>query len=241
MKIIICENYQEMSKKAASIIASQIILKPDSVLGLATGSTPVGIYENLIKSFKEGHLDFSQITTYNLDEYYGLPGTNPQSYRYFMDINLFNHVNINKYNNHVPNGLSENTEGDCAAYDEAIKASGGIDIQVLGIGSNGHIGFNEPGESFEKCTHLIDLKEETIEANSRFFNSIEEVPTKALTMGIGNIMKSKKILLLASGASKAEAIYHTVHSKVQPEIPSTILQFHNDVTIIVDKEAAKKL
>lgn len=241
MKIIICENYQEMSKKAASIIASQIILKPDSVLGLATGSTPVGIYENLIKSFREGHLDFSQIKTYNLDEYYGLPGTNPQSYRYFMDINLFNHVNINKYNTHVPNGLSEDTERDCAAYDEAIKASGGIDIQVLGIGSNGHIGFNEPGESFEKCTHLIDLKEETIEANSRFFNSIEEVPTKALTMGIGNIMKSKKILLLASGASKSEAIYHTIHSKVQPEIPSTILQFHNDVTIIVDKEAAKKL
>ncbi len=241
MRIIVCDNYDLLSKKAAQIIGSQMILEPKSVLGLATGSTPIGMYRNLIKMYEEGLIDFSKITTFNLDEYYQLPIDNDQSYHYFMDENLFNHVNINRENIHIPNGMSDDIEAECTLYEEMIDNNGGIDIQVLGIGNNAHIGFNEPTINFNKGTHIVTLEESTREANARFFNSIDEVPTKAITMGTGSIFKSKKILLLASGKNKAEAIYNTVHGKVTPEVPSSILQFHKDVIIILDKEAASLL
>lgn len=241
MRIIVCKNYEEMSKKAAQMILSQITLKPNSVLGLATGSTPIGMYENLVDMYKHGVADFSEVTTFNLDEYYQLPRTNDQSYHYFMHDNLFNHINVKPQNVNIPNGMTNDVEGECTKYDADIKASGGIDIQVLGIGHNAHIGFNEPTISFEKGTHLVDLKESTIEANARFFDSIVDVPKKAVTMGTGSIFKAKKIMLLASGEGKAEAIYNTVYGKVTPEVPSSILQFHNDIVLIVDEAAASKL
>ena len=241
MRIIVCDNYELLSKKAAQIIGSQIILEPKSVFGFATGSTPEGMYKNLIKMYKEGLIDFSKITTFNLDEYYQLPIDNEQSYHYFMDKHLFNHININRENIHIPNGMSDNIEAECALYEEMIDNKGGIDIQVLGIGNNAHIGFNEPTINFNKGTHVVTLEESTRKANSRFFNSIDEVPTKAITMGIGSIFKSKKVLLLASGKNKAEAIYNTVHGKVTPQVPSSILQFHKDVIIILDKEAGSLL
>lgn len=241
MRIIVCENYEEVSKKAAQMILSQITLKPNSVLGLATGSTPVGMYKNLIAMNKDNIIDFSEVRTFNLDEYYNLPKTNNQSYHYFMHENLFNHININPENIDIPNGMAENIEEECERYDNAIKESGGVDIQVLGIGNNAHIGFNEPTVNFEKGTHLVQLDESTIEANSRFFNTKEEVPRTAITMGIGSIFKSKKIMLIACGEAKAEAIYNTVYGKVVPEVPASILQFHNDVVLILDKDAAKLL
>ena len=241
MRIIVCDNYELLSQKAAQIIGSQIILEPKSVLGLATGSTPEGMYKNLIKMYKEGLIDFSKITTFNLDEYYQLPIDNEQSYHYFMDKHLFNHININRENIHIPNGMSNDIEAECDLYEKMIDNKGGIDIQVLGIGNNAHIGFNEPTINFNKGTHVVTLEESTRKANSRFFNSIDEVPTKAITMGIGSIFKSKKVLLLASGKNKAEAIYNTVHGKVTPQVPSSILQFHKDVIIILDKEAGSLL
>lgn len=241
MRIIVCEDYQSLSKKAAQIIASQMILEPKSVLGLATGSTPIGMYENLIQMYEEGLIDFSKITTFNLDEYYRLPINNDQSYHYFMDKNLFNHINIDRKNINIPNGMADDIEAECISYDKMIDCIGGIDIQVLGIGNNAHIGFNEPTINFNKRTHVVTLDESTRQANARFFNSIEEVPTKAITMGTGSIFKSKKILLLACGKNKAKAIYNTVHGKVTPEVPSSILQFHKDVIIILDKEAASLL
>lgn len=240
MRIIVCDNYDLLSKKAAQIVGSQMILDPKSVLGLATGSTPIGMYKNLIKMYEEGLIDFSKTTTFNLDEYYQLPINNDQSYHYFMDENLFNHININRENIHIPNGMADDIDAECVLYDKMIDDNG-IDIQVLGIGNNAHIGFNEPTINFNKGTHMVTLDESTREANARFFNSIDEVPTKAITMGTGSIFKSKKILLLASGINKAEAIYNTVHGKVTPEVPSSILQFHKDVIIILDKEAASLL
>ena len=199
------------------------------------------MYKNLIKMYKEGLIDFSKITTFNLDEYYQLPIDNEQSYHYFMDKHLFNHININRENIHIPNGMSNDIEAECDLYEKMIDNKGGIDIQVLGIGNNAHIGFNEPTINFNKGTHVVTLEESTRKANSRFFNSIDEVPTKAITMGIGSIFKSKKVLLLASGKNKAEAIYNTVHGKVTPQVPSSILQFHKDVIIILDKEAGSLL
>lgn len=240
MRIIVCDNYDLLSKKAAQIVGSQMILNPKSILGLATGSTPIGMYKNLIKMYEEGLIDFSKTTTFNLDEYYQLPINNDQSYHYFMDENLFNHININRENIHIPNGMADDIDAECVLYDKMIDDNG-IDIQILGIGNNAHIGFNEPTINFNKGTHMVTLDESTREANARFFNSIDEVPTKAITMGTGSIFKSKKILLLASGANKAEAIYNTVHGKVTPEVPSSILQFHKDVIIILDKEAASLL
>jgi len=241
MRIIIVENYEEMSKKAATMVASQTILKPDSILGLATGDTPTGMYQELIKLYKNKEIDFSETKTFNLDEYYGINKENNQSYYYYMMNNFFEHININKENINMPNGIAENIDKECKAYEERISQAGGIDIQVLGIGGNGHIGFNEPGVNFEAETHLVDLDEKTIEANSRFFESIEEVPTKAVSMGIKTIMHSKKIILLASGIAKAEAIANAVNGKISSEVPASILQLHKDVTIIVDKEAASKL
>ena len=241
MRILVCKNYEEMSKKAAQMILSQVTLNPNSVLGLATGSTPVGMYNELDNMYKNNLIDFSDVVTFNLDEYYQLPISNNQSYHYFMHKHLFNHVNIKKENINIPNGMVDDVESECKRYDNLIKNSGGIDIQVLGIGHNAHIGFNEPSMSFEVGTNLVDLKESTIEANARFFEKIEDVPKKAITMGIGSIFKAKKIMLLACGEGKAEAIYNTVYGKVTPEVPSSILQFHDDVILILDKEAASKL
>jgi glucosamine-6-phosphate deaminase len=241
MRIIVCENYEEVSKKAAQMILSQVTLKPNSVLGLATGSTPIGMYENLVKLNKSGDIDFSEVRTFNLDEYYNLPKNNDQSYHYFMHKNLFDHININPANVHIPNGMTDDVNAECKRYDELIKEADGVDIQVLGIGNNAHIGFNEPTINFEKGTHLVELEESTIEANSRFFDNIGDVPKKAITMGIGSIFKSRKIMLIATGESKAEAIYNTVYGKVVPEVPASILQFHNDIVLILDKDAAKLL
>lgn len=241
MRIIVVENYEEMSKKAAAMMASQIILKPESVLGLATGDTPLGMYKELIRMYNENMIDFSKVKTFNLDEYYGLGKDSNQSYNYYMTNNLFKHINIDKENINIPNGMAKNIEEECISYEKRIKEAGGIDIQVLGIGVNGHIGFNEPDVNFEAETHLVNLDEKTIESNSRFFKCIEEVPTKAISMGIKTIMHSKKIVLLANGASKADAIAKTVNGKISPEVPASILQLHQDVAIIVDKEAASKL
>ena len=241
MRIIGCENYEEVSKKAAQMILSQVTLKPNSVLGLATGSTPIGMYENLVKLNKNGDIDFSEVRTFNLDEYYKLPKESDQSYHYFMYKNLFDHININPENIHIPNGMTADVDAECERYDKLIKEAGGVDIQVLGIGNNAHIGFNEPTINFEKGTHLVELEESTIEANSRFFDNIEDVPKKAITMGVGSIFKSKKIMLIATGENKAEAIYNTVYGKVVPEVPASILQFHSDIVLILDKKAAKLL
>lgn len=241
MRVIVCENYSEMSKKAAQMLAGQISLKPDSVLGLATGSTPEGMYEELVKMYNNNVVDFSEVKTFNLDEYYQLPKENDQSYDYFMRKHLFNYVNIKEENIKLPNGMAANIEEECKNYDKSIEATGGIDIQILGIGHNAHIGFNEPSSEFESGTHLVDLKESTIKANSIYFESADIMPKQAVTMGTGTIFKSKKIILMASGEGKAEAIYNTIHGNVSPEIPSSILQFHDDVVLIVDKDAASKL
>ena len=241
MRILVCKDYESMSKKAAQIILSQVTLKPNSVLGLATGSTPIGMYKNLVDMYKNGVVDFSDIITFNLDEYYKLPITNDQSHHYFMQENLFNHININPANIHIPNGMADNIEKECEEYENSIKDAGGIDIQILGIGRNAHIGFNEPTTSFEKGTHLVDLTPSTIEANARFFKSEDEVPKKAITMGTGSIFKARKIVMLACGEDKADAIYNTVYGKITPKIPASILQLHDDVVLILDEAAASKL
>lgn len=241
MRILVCKNYDEMSKKAAQMILSQVTLKPNSVLGLATGSTPVGMYKQLVKMYNDKQIDFSEISTFNLDEYYNLPKESNQSYDYFMKENLFNYINIPKENINIPNGMAKDVEAECERYDKSIKDCGGVDIQVLGIGHNAHIGFNEPTINFERGTHLVDLKQSTIEANARFFDKEENVPKKAITMGTGSIFKARKIMLLACGESKAQAIYNTVYGKVVPEVPASILQFHNDIVLILDEEAASKL
>lgn len=241
MRILVSKDYEGMSKKAAQLIASQVTLKPNSILGLATGSTPIGMYRDLVKMYEKGELDFSNIKTFNLDEYYQLPRDNDQSYYYFMHKNLFNDINIKEENINIPNGMTKDVVSECINYDKAIEDIKGVDIQVLGIGNNAHIGFNEPSNVFIKNTHLVDLKDSTIKANARFFESIEDVPKKAVTMGIGSILAAKKILLLASGEGKSEAVYNTVHGEVNPQVPASILQFHNDVTLILDEGAASKL
>ncbi|QDY32863.1 glucosamine-6-phosphate deaminase [Clostridium sporogenes] len=241
MRIIVVENYEEMSKKAAVMIASQIILKPNSVLGLATGDTPLGMYKELIDMHHKKEIDFSESKSFNLDEYYALEKNNSQSYYHYMMENFFSHINIDKEKINIPDGKAENIEEECKSYDKKISDAGEIDIQVLGIGVNGHIGFNEPSVDFKAGTHLVNLDEKTIKSNSRFFNSIEDVPTKAISMGIKTILNSKKIVLLANGKGKADAIAKTVKGNICPEVPASVLQFHKDVTIILDKEAAEKL
>lgn len=241
MRVIVVDNYEEMSKKAAVMVASQIHLDPKSILGLATGSTPIGMYKALIDMHKNDELDFSEVTSFNLDEYYGLEPSNNQSYAYFMNENLFKHINIDRSKVYIPNGLAKDVEKECHEYDFLIDSMGGIDIQILGIGSNGHIGFNEPDINFEARTHLVELDEQTIKDNARFFDSIEAVPTKAISMGIKTIMQSKKIVLLASGANKAEAIRKTIEGKITSDLPASILQIHKDVVFILDKEAASAL
>ena len=241
MRIIVTKDYDEMSKVAARMVASQLILKPDSILGLATGGTPVGFYKELVRLYNEGTFDFKDVKTFNLDEYLGLSKDNPQSYYYYMMENLFKHVNIDLNNVHIPDGMAEDVARECKEYERKIKEAGGIDLQVLGIGNNGHIGFNEPDVKFEAETHMVNLDEETIQANSRFFNSIEEVPTRAISMGIKTIMHARKIILLASGTGKADIIREAVYGGITPDVPASILQLHPDVTFILDKEAASKL
>lgn len=237
MKLYICKNYEEMSAKAASVVASVITLKPDCVLGLATGSTPVGMYTDLARMNKDGKLDFSEVKTYNLDEYYPIKPSNSQSYRYFMDKNLFDNINIDKANTHVLNGEATDAAAECAAYDKAIEAAGGIDIQVLGIGNNGHIGFNEPDGKLIAATHKTGLTESTINANSRFFDSADEVPRHALTMGLAPIMKSKRIIMLVSGKNKHAVLQELLSGVIVTTNPSTMLNMHNDVTIVCDEDA----
>lgn len=241
MRIIVEEDYESMSKRAALFVASQVILKPDSVLGLATGSTPLGMYKELIEMYQRSEVDFSEVITFNLDEYYQLPHDDAQSYHYFMKENFFKHINIKEYNTHLPDGMAADIEEECRKYERAIESSGGIDLQVLGIGENGHIGFNEPAEKLNVYTGLVNLTEETIKVNSRFFSSVEEVPTKAITVGMGTILKAKRIILLASGEKKAEAIRDTVNGHVTTQVPSSFLQLHPDVTLILDKAAASLL
>ena len=237
MRLIVCENYEEISKKAAEIVAAQVLLKPDCTLGLATGSSPIGMYENLTAM----GLDFSKVTTFNLDEYYPITRDNDQSYYYFMNQHLYSKVNLRPENIHIPNGSAPDPEAECAAYDAAIEANGGIDLQDLGIGQNGHIGFNEPGETLTAGTHMTGLTQNTIEANARFFDKIEDVPTKALTMGIAPIMKAKTILLVANGKAKAPAIKALMGNQVDPQSPATVLTCHPNVIVIVDREAASEL
>jgi len=232
MQFITVKTYEELSRKAANIIAAQIIQKPECVLGLATGSTPLGAYGELVKKYENGDLDFSTVTSVNLDEYAGLDGSNDQSYRYFMDTNLFNKVNIDKAKTHVPNGCAEDLAAEGARYDALIQELGGIDLQLLGIGLDGHIGFNEPDNCFTKETHEVELDPSTIEANARFFASIEDVPTSAITMGMQAIMQAKKVLLIANGAGKKEIVEKSFFGPITPEVPASILQLHPDVTVI---------
>ncbi len=235
------KDYEEMSRKAANIIAAQIITKPDCVLGLATGSSPIGTYKNLISAYENGDLDFSNVSSINLDEYKGLAPDNDQSYRYFMNTNLFDHINIDKNKTNVPDGLEPDAEKACAEYNEIIANCGGIDLQLLGLGPNGHIGFNEPDSVFIAGTHCVDLTESTIEANKRFFASIDDVPRQAYTMGIQNIMSAKKILVVVSGANKAESLAKAVNGPIDPQVPASVLQLHNDVIIVADEAAASML
>lgn len=241
MKVIICKNYDEMSQMAAEIVAKQINSNPHTVLGLATGSTPVGMYKTLVKMYKEGKVDFSNVVTFNLDEYVGLDKDHPCSYHRFMDENLFNHINIKRENVHLPNGVAPSLEEECKAYEKMIAKAGGITLQVLGIGHNGHIGFNEPGTPFHSLTHVVELAQRTIEANSRFFNSPDEVPRKAISMGIKTIMQAQKILLLASGKDKAETVSKALHGPVTTDLPASVLQLHPNVTVILDEDAASAL
>ena len=236
MKFIKVENYNKLSRQAANIISAQIIMKPNSVLGLATGSSPIGTYKQLIKWYNKGDVDFSEVTSVNLDEYVGLDGNNNQSYRCFMDTYFFNHINIKKENTYVPNGKSEDLAKEGEEYDARLKSFGGIDLQLLGIGLDGHIGFNEPDKCFEKSTHIVNLHSSTIEANSRFFDSIEDVPKQAITMGMVSIMQAKKILLIANGKAKEEILKKAFSGPITPEIPASILQLHPDVTVIYSEE-----
>ena len=241
MKIIHAKDYNDLSRKAANIISAQVILKPESVLGLATGSSPLGIYRQLIIWYEKGDLDFSATTAVNLDEYCNLPPDNPQSYHAFMRQNFFDHININPARVHIPNGMASDLETECRRYDQLIQSLGGIDLQLLGIGRNAHIGFNEPDSAFAQTTHCVDLTESTIEANKRFFASADDVPRQAYTMGIGTIMRAKKILLIVNGEAKADIVAKAFFGPVTPEVPASILQLHNDVVIVGDKAALSKI
>jgi glucosamine-6-phosphate deaminase len=241
MKIYKAKDYNDMSRKAANIISAQIIMKPDCVLGLATGSTPIGAYKQLVEWYRKGDLDFSEVTTVNLDEYKGLTRENPQSYYYFMNENLFNHVNIDKSRTFLPDGMEADSEKACADYNATIARVGGVDLQLLGLGHNGHIGFNEPGIAFEKETHCVDLTERTIQANTRFFQSEAEVPRQAYTMGIKTIMSAHRILVVVSGEDKADTVRDAFFGPVTPSVPASILQLHNNVTLVADEAALSKV
>ena len=237
MRIYRAKDYDDMSRKAANIISAQVILKPDCVLGLATGSTPIGAYKQLVEWYNKGDLDFSEVTTVNLDEYKGLPRDNDQSYYYFMRENLFKHVNIPEGRSFLPDGTEPDSEKACSRYNEIIHQVGGIDLQLLGLGQNGHIGFNEPDDHFSLETHCVDLTPRTIEANKRFFEKKEDVPRQAYTMGIKTIMQAKRVLLVASGKEKAQALRDAVYGPVTPALPASILQYHKNVYIVADEAA----
>ena len=237
MRVYCAADYYHASRVAANIISAQVIMKPDCVLGLATGSTPIGTYEQLIRWYENGDLDFSQVHSINLDEYRGLSPENDQSYRYFMNTHLFDKINIDKKNTYVPDGLEPDKEKACRDYEEIIHAHGGVDLQILGLGHNGHIGFNEPGSVFEKETHCVALTENTRQANARFFSSMDEVPTEAYTMGIKSIMQAKKIMVIVSGESKREIVKKAFHGPITPEVPASVLQLHSDVILVGDEAA----
>ena len=241
MRIIKAKDYDDLSRKAANIISAQVLLKPDCVLGLATGSTPIGTYKQLIEWYEKGDLDFSAAKSVNLDEYRGLTKDNDQSYYYFMYNNLFKHININMEHTNVPDGTEPDSEKECSRYENVIEAYGGVDLQLLGLGHNGHIGFNEPDKDFPRTTHCVDLTQSTIEANKRFFASVDDVPKQAYTMGIGTIMKARKILLVVSGADKAQILHDVLCGPVTPEVPASILQLHSDVIVVADEAAMAKL
>ena len=241
MRIIRAKDYKDMSRKAANIISAQVILKPDSVLGLATGSSPIGTYEQLVKWYEKGDLDFADVTTVNLDEYYGMKPENDQSYHYFMHDHFFDHVNIDPSHINLPNGMEPDEKKECARYDAVLRSVGDVDIQLLGIGRNGHIAFNEPADHLPAMTHTVDLTESTIEANKRFFDKAEDVPRQAISMGIGSIMHARAILLIATGADKADAVYSMVHGEVSPQCPASVLQLHPNAVILLDEAAAARL
>ena len=236
MRLIVCENYEKMSEAAADIIASALILNPEAKLGLATGTTPIGTYDKLVEMNRAGKIDFSKVETFNLDEYYPIKATNDQSYRYFMNKYLFDRVNIDKNNTHVPNGVAADPDLEGKAYDKMLQDAGGVDVQILGIGRNGHIAFNEPDSFLIAGTHKTALTEDTIEANSRLFNDISEVPRFALTMGMASIMSAKTIILLANGKGKHDAFFSLLDDKITPNVPATFLKLHPNVILICDKE-----
>lgn len=241
MNVLIYESEEQIGIAAGNYMCGQVLQKPDSVLGLATGSTPLKPYGQMIELYKKGVVDFSSVTTFNLDEYVNLDINDKNSYHSFMHENLFDHINIPEKSINFLNGNAEDLEQECKDYEQKIKNAGGIDIQLLGIGSNGHIAFNEPADCFQRWSHVVTLKESTVKDNSRFFNSIEEVPTQAVTMGIGSIMQAKKILIIALGANKANAIKQLIDGNVTPMCPASVLQFHTDVTLMLDKAAASLL
>ena len=236
MKFITTQTYEKLSRQAANIISAQVIMKPDCVLGLATGSSPIGVYRQLIDWYNKGDIDFSQVTTVNLDEYVGLNGDHPQSYRYFMQTNFFDHINIKPENTYVPCGVAADTAAECAEYDARIRRFGGIDLQLLGIGLDGHIGFNEPGDCFVTATHVADLHESTVKANARFFAGEDEVPRQAISMGMVSIMQAKKILLIANGPAKKDVLLRGFEGPITPALPASILQLHPDLTVIFSEE-----
>ena len=241
MRIYRAKDYLDMSRKAANIVSAQVIMKPDCVLGLATGSTPIGLYKQLVEWYQKGDLDFSEVRTVNLDEYKGLTRDNDQSYYYFMHENLFDHVNLPVESTQLPNGMEMDSEKECKRYSALIKSMGGIDLQLLGIGHNGHIGFNEPDEAFDSDVHCVNLTESTIEANKRFFASADDVPKQAYTMGIKTIMQAKKILIVASGEDKAQIVHDAFFGPITPKVPASVLQLHNDVTLVADEAALSKV
>lgn len=241
MRIYKAKDYQEMSRKAANIISAQVIMKPNSVLGLATGSSPMGTYKQLIEWYHDGDLDFSEVKSVNLDEYKGLTKENSQSYYYFMNQNLFKQVNINLENTYIPDGMAQDKELECRRYNKVINSLGGVDLQLLGIGHNGHIGFNEPNQEFEKETHCVVLAESTIQANSRLFDNPNEVPRFAYTMGIKNIMQAKKVLIIVSGEEKADIVKKAFFGPVTPMVPASILQMHGDVILVGDEAALSRI
>ena len=241
MRIYECADAHAMSRRAANIISAQVIIKPDCVLGLATGSTPIGAYSQLVEWYRKGDLSFAEVKSVNLDEYLGLAPTHEQSYRYFMQVNLFDHIDIKPENTHVLDGLAKNPQAECTAYNRLIRDLGGIDLQLLGMGHNGHIAFNEPGDDFGLETHVVDLTDSTIDANQRFFESRDEVPRHALSMGIKNIMNARRILMVVSGEEKADIVCRAFAGPVTKEVPASVLQLHPDVTLVGDKAALHKL
>ena len=240
MEIIRARDYDHMSRQAANILSAQVILHPDSVLGLATGSSPIGTYKQLIKWYEKGDLDFRRVRTVNLDEYVGLAADHEQSYAHFMRVNFFDHINVDLENTNIPNGLNMDEEEECARYNAVIRKLGGVDLQLLGLGPNGHIGFNEPGESFTKGTHKVSLTDATIQANKRFFASESDVPRYAYTMGILDIMQAERVVMVVSGAGKADIVREAFFGPVTPRVPASILQLHKNFTLVADEAALSK-